>query len=93
MVFSLAGVYLGIGLFTACSYALFMDLTHPEIAATQFSAFMGATNGCEALSGLAIGRVIAATIYASVITLLCLPSIAACLFLGMLRTKPATPNA
>ncbi len=31
----------GIGVFTASSYALFMDLSRPTIAATQFSAFHG----------------------------------------------------
>jgi MFS family permease len=48
----------GIGWFTAASYALFMDLTTPLIAATQFSAFMGATNACESWSVYTIGRLI-----------------------------------
>ncbi|HVS10094.1 MAG TPA: hypothetical protein VMS76_09495, partial [Planctomycetota bacterium] len=43
----LGALYLAIGLFTASSYALFMDLTDPRLGATQFSAFMGATNLCE----------------------------------------------
>jgi hypothetical protein len=42
-----------IGLFTAASYALFMDLTDPKLGGTQFSAFMAATNGCESWSGWA----------------------------------------
>lgn len=44
-----------IGVFTAASYALFMDLSHPSVAGTQFSTYMGATNGCEAWSAFAIG--------------------------------------
>lgn len=40
-------MYLGIGMLTASSYALLMDLTDRRIGATQFSAFMGATNLCE----------------------------------------------
>ncbi len=44
----LTGLYFCIGLFTATSYALFMGLSQPPLAATQFSAFMAATNGCEA---------------------------------------------
>lgn len=48
----------GIGVFTAASYAMFMDLTHPVVAATQFSAFMGMTNGCEAWSTWWAGRII-----------------------------------
>jgi predicted MFS family arabinose efflux permease len=52
-------VYLGIGWFTASSYALFMDLTDPRLGATQFSAFMAATNGCEAWAVLIGGRLVA----------------------------------
>jgi hypothetical protein len=52
-------VYLGIGWFTASSYALFMDLTDSRLGATQFSTFMAATNGCEAWAVLIGGRVVA----------------------------------
>lgn len=51
-------VYLGAGLLTAAMYALLMDLTDPRIGATQFSAYMGATNGCEAWAGYASGRLV-----------------------------------
>lgn len=54
----LALVYVAIGLFTASSYALFMDLTDARIAATQFSAFMAMTNLCESWSAFAVGRMI-----------------------------------
>lgn len=46
----LTAVYFGAGVFIAASYALFMDATDPRLGATQFSAFMGATNACESLS-------------------------------------------
>lgn len=52
----LALVYLGIGAFVATSYTLFMDLTDPRVGATQLSAYMGATNACEAWSGWAVGK-------------------------------------
>jgi MFS family permease len=52
----LAAMYFGVGLFTAASYALFMDLTDPAIGGTQFSAFMSATNACESWSAWAGGR-------------------------------------
>ncbi|MCA9097595.1 MAG: MFS transporter [Planctomycetaceae bacterium] len=55
LLIPLAGMAFGIGVFTAASYALFMDLTEPRIAATQFSAYMGATNGCESWSSYTIG--------------------------------------
>lgn len=53
---ALTAVYVALGLFTAASYALFMDATHPRLGATQFSAFMAATNACEAWSAFAVGR-------------------------------------
>jgi MFS family permease len=53
-------IYLCVGSLTASSYALFMDLTDPEIGGTQFSSFMGATNLCEvwavALAGMLVAR-------------------------------------
>jgi len=55
----LVAIYLAIGLFTAASYALFMDLSDTRIGATQFSAFMGATNACESWSSFAAGRLVA----------------------------------
>ena len=60
-----------IGVYTASSYAMFMDLTRPGIAATQFSAFMGATNGCEAWSVWAMGRLQADHGYAIALLFLC----------------------
>ena len=85
---ALTGVYLGIGLFTASSYALFMDLTTPEVAGTQFSAFMGATNGCEAASGMVIGSIVATKPYAAGIWLMCLPSLLALFLLRWLKPRP-----
>lgn len=76
-------LYLGIGAFTAASYAFFMEITEPGIAATQFSAFMGATNLCESWSAFAIGRLIAgfgypvAFVAMSLFSLLALPALAA----------------
>ncbi|MEZ6072376.1 MAG: MFS transporter [Pirellulales bacterium] len=61
----------GIGLFTVAAYAMYMDFTIPEVAATQFSAFMGATNGCEAWSTLFIGMLIAAGGYPFGMVVLC----------------------
>ncbi|MEX1140032.1 MAG: MFS transporter [Bacteroidota bacterium] len=49
-------LYFSIGLFVSSSYAMMMDATHPSLAATQFSAYMGATNLCESWSSFATGR-------------------------------------
>ena len=51
---------LAMGVFTAASYALFMNLTQPGIAATQFSTFMGAVNGCESWSVYVLGLLVTA---------------------------------
>ncbi len=59
----LTTMYFFVGLFTASSYAIFMDLTHPRIGATQFSAFMAATNACESWSAWSAGRIVAAQGY------------------------------
>ncbi len=60
VITALVLLYVGIGAFTAISYALFMDLTDPKLGATQFSTFMAATNGCEvwavATGGMLVGR-------------------------------------
>jgi predicted MFS family arabinose efflux permease len=82
----------GIGLFTVATYAMFMDLTEPRIAATQFSAFMGATNGCESWSTLAIGQMIAGYGYAFGILSLCAVSAASLLLLPFLQ-RSDTPRS
>jgi len=75
----LTGLYFCIGLFTAASYALFMDLTDVRLGGTQFSTFMSATNCCESWSTWVGGRVVgpghyaAAFVSMSVVSLLSLP--------------------
>ncbi len=78
---------LGIGVFTVAAYALFMDMTEPRIAATQFSAYMGATNGCEAWSTLLLGQLVAGYGYAYGILSLCAVSALSLLLLpAIVRT-------
>ena len=60
---TLALLYLLIGLFTAASYALFMDHTRRDLGATQFTSYMAATNACESWAGFTVGRLIAALGY------------------------------
>jgi len=72
----LAATAFGIGMFTTSSYALFMDVTRPAIAAVQFSAFMGATNGCESWSSYASGRIISVSGYPTSLLLMSLISLA-----------------
>lgn len=93
LLWVLACVAFGIGLFTAASYALFMDLTKPQLAATQFSAFMGATNGCEAWSVFVLGQIVAWRNYPSGMLAMCAASLLALLFLSALRIPDPTNAA
>lgn len=56
LLITMAVIYCSIGLFVASTYALYMDHTMPSLGATQFSAYMGATNVCESWSGFIMGR-------------------------------------
>lgn len=70
-------LYFSIGLFVSSSYALMMDSTHPALAATQFSAYMGATNLCESWSAFAAGRIQLSIGYPGAFVLMSLVSFAA----------------
>lgn len=80
-------VYFGIGLFTASTYALFMGLTDPALGATQFSAFMGATNLCESWSARLGGTLAAERGYATAFALPALAGLAALSLLPGLRPR------
>ncbi|MGE0886472.1 MAG: MFS transporter [Blastocatellales bacterium] len=82
----LTGMYLFIGLFTAASYALFMDLTEPKVGATQFSAFMAATNGCESWAGWTGGQIAKTAGYAASFACMSLFSLLSLLLLRRIKT-------
>ena len=88
----LTAMYVFIGLFTAASYALFMDLTDPRLAGTQFSTFMAATNGCESWSALAGGRIAGSAGYPAAFLVMSVVSLLSLGLLGALRPRP-TPSA
>lgn len=89
----LAAMYLAVGVFTVGSYAMFMDLTDARIGGTQFSAFMSATNGCEAWS-LAVGGMLANRWgYAGSVSLLCVVSLGCLLLLPFLQPLETEPSA
>lgn len=79
-----------IGLFTVAVYALLMDLTRPDVAATQFSAFMGATNGCEAWSTFTMGQLTARIGYPGAMLALCGASLLALPLLFGMRPGPSS---
>ena len=81
----LSATGIGIGIFTASSYAMFMNITTPAVAATQFSAFMGATNGCESWSSYATGRMIASSGYPAAMLAMCIVSVFSLPLVALLR--------
>lgn len=89
----LAVTAFGIGVFTASSYALFMDISHPLIAATQFSAFMGATNGCESWSSYVIGSLIKSQGYPVAMLVLCGASLVALPLLASMKLTRRSPHS
>lgn len=80
-------LYFFIGAFTASSYALFMDLTDARLGATQFSAYMGATNLCEAWAAFGTGKLAVGLGYAPAFALMALVSLAC---LPLLSLMPAS---
>ncbi len=84
----LTGMYLGLGTFVAVSYAFFMDLTDPDLGATQFSTFMAATNGCESWSAWAGGRLVASAGYAAAFFAMSAVSLLSLSILKAFRRRP-----
>lgn len=88
----LTAMYFFVGLFTASSYALFMDLTDPKLGATQFSTFMAATNGCESWAAAAGGQIVARAGYPAGFAAMCLISLLSLPLLSLLRRHGASRN-
>lgn len=80
-------MYFSYGLFISASYALFMSITHHRVAATQFSVFMAATNGCEVWSGWAGGQLVERVGYAPTFLLMGAISLLALPFLMLMRGR------
>ncbi len=81
----LTGLYFCVGLFTAASYALFMDLTDPRIGGTQFSTYMAATNGCESWAVWTGGRIAGTAGYPTAFAVMAGASLLALPLLRLLR--------
>lgn len=89
----LGAMYFCVGLFTAASYALFMDLTQLRLAGTQFSTFMAATNACESWSALAGGRIAATAGYPAAFVVMSLVSLCSLPLLARLAPTDRDRNA
>lgn len=78
-----------VGAFTVVSYAIFMDLTTPRLGATQFSAFMAATNGCESWSVWSGGRLAAGYGYPTAFLVMSAVSLCGLPLLRLMRRTPS----
>lgn len=87
LVALLVTTYFLYGVFIASSYALFMELTEPALAATQFSLFMAATNGCESWASWAAGQLVERAGYAPAFFALGLVSLTAVPLVPHLRRE------
>ena len=85
-------MYFFVGLFTASSYALFMDLTNPNIGGTQFSTYMAATNGCEAWSVWVAGGIVAGYGYSTAFIVMCVVSLVSLLILRKIKIDQSGDN-
>lgn len=56
MISILCLLYFFIGMSVTASYSMLMNITNPQVAATQFASFMGMVNLCESYSLYLIGR-------------------------------------
>ncbi len=88
----LTGLYFCIGVFTVASYALFMELSRPPLAATQFSGFMSATNGCEAWASWLGGLIVSRFDYGMAFVVMSVLSLAALPLLRWLKPDNEEPD-
>lgn len=84
------GMYFFVGMFTASSYAFYMDQTDPKISATQFSTFMAATNGCESWSVWTAGKITGAGNYSLAFFVMGIISLLSLIFLYQVKNNSQT---
>lgn len=84
MIQALCFVFFIIGVMTSTTYSLFMNMTSPAVAATQFSAFMGMVNLCESYSLWLVGRMAPEHNYNGAFIITCAVSVISLIFLKFL---------
>lgn len=89
VIAGMLAVYLCAGLLTASTYALLMQLTDARLGATQFSAYMGAINACEAWAGFSAGQLAGRFDYPVAFAFVALVSLLALPLLRRLRRAAA----
>jgi MFS transporter, PAT family, beta-lactamase induction signal transducer AmpG len=89
VIAGMLGVFGCAGLLTASAYALFMQITDPRLGATQFSAYMGAINACEAWAGFTAGQLAERFDYPVAFVAVALATLLALPVIGWLRAEGA----
>jgi MFS transporter, PAT family, beta-lactamase induction signal transducer AmpG len=89
VIAGMLGVFGCAGLLTASAYALFMQITDPRLGATQFSAYMGAINACEAWAGFTAGQLAERFDYPLAFVAVALATLLALPIIGRLRAEGA----
>ena len=87
----LTSIAFTIGWLTVALYNWLMNLTSPKLAATQFTAFMAATNACEAWSTSLLGSLQVRWGYPAAILFLC--SVSAASLALLIWTRKPTPGS
>lgn len=85
MIQALCLVFFIIGVMTSTTYSLFMNMTSPLVAATQFSAFMGMINLCESYSLWLVGLLSPEHNYKGAFAITCGISLLSLVFLKFLK--------
>lgn len=85
MIQALCLVFFIIGVLTSTTYSLFMNMTSPVVAATQFSAFMGMVNLCESYSLWLVGLLSPEHNYHGAFMITCGISLVSLIFLKFLN--------
>lgn len=85
MIQALCFVFFIIGVMTSTTYSLFMNMTSPLLAATQFSAFMGMVNLCESYSLWLVGQLAPEHNYHGAFAITCGVSLVSLVFLKFLQ--------
>ncbi len=87
LVAALTLAYVVFGVYTACAYALLMDLTDPELGGTQFSTYMGGINLCYVWAAALVGRIAGALDYSTALAAMALASLLTLPLLAAVRRR------
>jgi PAT family beta-lactamase induction signal transducer AmpG len=80
------------GLYYGIRSALFMDITTPAVAATQFTAYMAVMNLCTSYTAAWQGYAVERIGYPATLVVDCVAGLIGLALLPLMRPRPATPS-